>query len=483
MKVVVAGAAGFVGRELCRTLSPDHQVTALTRQVVSDAAQGQHEPQWRQTNLFSLLDVERALAGADVGVYLVHSMSPPSSLTQGAFEDLDLILADNFARAAKLHGLKRIVYLGGLIPPGTLSLHLESRLEVEKVLASHGVPVVSLRAGLVIGRDGSSFRILQKLVERLPAMVCPQWTTTRCQPIALQDVIDVFVRAINDPELKPGPYDIGGPDTLTYVDMMRQVAAAMNKRRLFLNVPFVSPALSRLWVSTVTHTPKALVYPLIQSLQHDMVTRDTRLQAAYGLKPIGFLDAVQQALEPAGASLPDAAPRSSLVPQHLRAQRHDPTVTSVQRLPLPAGHSLSWIVSEYARWVPRMMPPIIHVDATEDGSLSFCFRPFGLRRLTVSLLELSYSRERSSLTRQLYYLTGGALLRKKPGTAKGRLEFRCIPGKAEVMAAVLDFRPRLPWWLYKLSQAKVHLWIMRFFGRHLQSMPAVNLAKEIPSCV
>ena len=178
MKICIAGATGFIGRKLCEALAERHQVIAITRRTItgqpeSSVAPVMQVPQpgivWRSADLFSLLQLERALDGADVAVYLVHSMLPASRLTQGSFEDLDLILADNFARAAKLRGIKRIIYLGGLLPRGELSPHLRSRKEVEDVLASHGVPTVTLRAGLVIGPQSSSYRIMERLVRQVPS--------------------------------------------------------------------------------------------------------------------------------------------------------------------------------------------------------------------------------------------------------------------------------------------------------------------------
>ena len=142
--------------------------------------------EWRTCDLFSLAQTELAVHGADVAVYLVHSMLPAARLTQASFEDTDLLLADNFARACAKSGIRRVVYLGGLIPRADgLSRHLQSRLEVERVLASRGAQVVSLRAGLVLGGEGSSFQMLMTLVQRLPVMICPAWLATPTQPIAI----------------------------------------------------------------------------------------------------------------------------------------------------------------------------------------------------------------------------------------------------------------------------------------------------------
>ena len=192
-RVVVAGASGFVGRVLVSRLAERYDVVALSR----SPRQSTDGVRWVKADLFSLLDCEKAMAGADRVVYLVHSMQPSARLSQGRFADMDLILADNVARAAK--GAKQILYLGGLIPEGEhLSEHLRSRLEVERALAAHGTPVTTLRAGLVIGPGGSSFRILRRLVERLPVMLCPAWTESLTQPIDLDTLIEVLVASLED---------------------------------------------------------------------------------------------------------------------------------------------------------------------------------------------------------------------------------------------------------------------------------------------
>jgi nucleoside-diphosphate-sugar epimerase len=185
MKVAIAGASGFVGKKLLERLGrdPGIEVLPLARSLRPSC------------DLFSLLEVEEALKGQEQGIYLVHSMLPSSQLSQGNFADYDLILADNFARAAAKAGLKRIIYLGGIIPknleaaPEHLSLHLKSRLEVEEIFRSYKIPVLSLRAGMVMGGEGSSFQMLLRLVDRLPLMVCPAWTQSKSEPIHVDDVV------------------------------------------------------------------------------------------------------------------------------------------------------------------------------------------------------------------------------------------------------------------------------------------------------
>lgn len=447
MKIVVAGASGFIGRSLVAALGQVHDVTALSRRGGGEVP----GVTWKTCDLFSLLELERALDGCDAAIYLVHSMLPPNRLTQGRFEDLDLILADNFARAAKLRRLKRIVYLGGLIPEGILSPHLASRCEVERALAAQGTPLIALRAGLIVGPGGSSFSIMQRLVERLPVMICPRWTATVCQPIDVTDVVRVIARAVDDEALPPGAYDVAGPDILSYRDMLAGLAQELGLQRRFLRVGTVSPRLSRLWVSTVTGGSRRLVYPLIESLRHDMVARDARLLERYGLSPMTFKQSLRSAVS-AGAPPPTTGGAG---------EERLPAVTSVQRLAVSPQTSVARVVQEYATWVPRFMWPFVTVHRDDEGSLSF-------RLMRLELLRLEYSEERSTATRQLYYIAGGILLRKAPGNARGRLEFRRVPDRDEVIAAILDYRPSLPWRLYLITQAKVHALVMRAFARHLR---------------
>jgi hypothetical protein len=333
-------------------------------------------------------------------------------------------------------------------------------------LAAHGVPLVSLRAGLVIGANSSSFRIMEQLVGRLPIMICPKWTSTRCQAIGINDVVDLLERVVPDDKLTPGVYDIGGSDVLSYIEMMSQVARQLGVKRHFFKVPFLSRWLSRLWVSTVSRTPKTLVYPLIESLEHDMVARDLRLQDHYGLKPMTFDEAVHCAIKPTIKQQQILEP-TTLEIKPLRVQPSVPTVTSVQRLPLPRGKPVRWVASEYAAWLPKFMHPLLKVEIDAAGKLGFKFRPLGSIGPEWLVLELTYSSERSSETRQLYYITGGLLLRKVPGRVRGRLEFRAVPGTNHCIAAVVDYSPSLPWWIYRLTQAKVHLIVMYFFSRYL----------------
>lgn len=236
--VAIAGATGFIGRALCRSLAGEFPIVGLTRRP--EHPHGNPGVDWRSCDLFSTLECERALAGVDVGVYLVHSMIPSARMTQGGFQDLDLILADNFSRAARHNGLSRIIFLGGIVPPEPmekLSRHLRSRLEVEHTLGSRGIPLTTLRASIVIGPNGTSFSIFRNLLQRLPFIPCPEWSRSRTQPIALDDLLNLFRYCLLNPHHTIGCYDIGCPDIVSYRELLERTAIQMNRKRFFLMSP------------------------------------------------------------------------------------------------------------------------------------------------------------------------------------------------------------------------------------------------------
>ena len=417
--------------------------------------------EWRRADLYSLRDIEAGLAGVDVAIYLVHSMQPKARLNQGTFSDLDLLLADNFARGARAAGVRHVLYVGGFVPEGgALSPHLASRLEVEEALRAGGPPLTALRTGIIVGGGSSSLWILINLVRRLPLMVLPAWTSSRTQPIAVADVVRAVRTCLSDPPRWVGSFDVGGPDVLTYRSMMQRAAHILGLRRWMVGVRAFSPRFSRLWVCVFGSAPFALVGPLIESLRHDMVARANPLLERLLPEAKPFDEALTAAL--------DAGRRPSRPPSSLRlsagqrrAVKDASSVRSVQRLPLPPGRDARWVALEYLRWLPRFARPWIRVTYEAPDRCRF-----ELALLRTLLLELRLVTDRSSSDRQLFEVTGGRLART-PASSKGRLEFRETFDGASVLAAVHDFQPSLPWWLYAATQAQVHLAVMRGFARHL----------------
>ena len=448
--VVIAGGTGFVGRHLAECLKDSYRITLLSRREPS----GVREDGVRieRCDLFSLLDVERALKGADYAVYLVHSMLPTSRLTQASFADQDLLLADNFARGAVGARIKQIVYLGGLIPSGdALSQHLRSRREVELALGSRGTPLTAVRAGLVIGAGGSSYEILEHLVRRLPVMICPSWTRTPSQAVALEDVVLTIKEALANRGAFGQVWNVGAEPSMSYLEMMRATARVLGKRRIMATVPVDSWFLSRLWVRTFSGAPHSLVGPLVESMKHPMVAEPNHLEG----RSISFDDAVRRAAKQKSemeTTEPPARPRKP----GLKKARE---VRSIQRMVLPPGRDAAWATMRYGLWIDAFSGPMISAEFDRrTGRLI-------LRLLGICVLELLLSRDRSADERMLFYITGGLLAGRAQGRA--RLEFRSFQENNVLLTAIHDFCPSLPWFIYSVTQAPLHLWIMRLFARYL----------------
>jgi uncharacterized protein YbjT (DUF2867 family) len=288
MKVLVAGSSGFVGRRLCPALVvAGHEVRAMTRRP--ESYRGAGEPV--RADVRDAGSLKAALSGCDVAYYLVHS------LDRADFEKHDAHAARTFARAAADMGLHRIIYLGGLGDDADdLSAHLRSRREVEELLGSAGVPVTTLRAGIIVGHGGISWEMTRQLVERLPIMVTPRWVHTRTQPVGVADVVSYLVGVLEVPETTARTFDIGGPEVLTYLEMMRRLAAIQGRPLLVMPVPLLSPRLSSLWLSLVTDVDVQTGRSLVDSMTNEVVVRDGSIRRLIPFPPMDYDTAVVQAL-------------------------------------------------------------------------------------------------------------------------------------------------------------------------------------------
>jgi len=286
--VLVAGASGFVGRRLCPALTAaGHQVRAMTR----------HPDSYHGDGVAVYGDVHEAatLAGAldacRAAYYLVHSLDSKD------FERLDAEAATAFGKAAAEAGVQQIIYLGGLgSETDTLSSHLRSRREVEGLLGSAGVPVTVLRAGIIVGSGGISWEMTRQLVDHLPAMVTPRWVRTRTQPIAVADVVRYLVGVLDEPRSKDQVFEIGGPDTMQYVTMLRRVAEIKNRPLFIVPVPLLSPGLSSRWLALVTNVDTQTGRSLIDSMANEVVVTNDSIRTIVDFEPMKYDDAVLTAL-------------------------------------------------------------------------------------------------------------------------------------------------------------------------------------------
>jgi uncharacterized protein YbjT (DUF2867 family) len=288
VKLLVAGSSGFVGRRLCLALvAAGHTVQAMTRhpETYSGAGQPVYGDVREQESLLA------ALAGCDVAFYLVHSLGDVD------FAARDDAAARAFAHAAAEAGVQRIVYLGGLGEDADdLSAHLRSRRQVEDLLGADGVPVTTLRAGIIVGCGGISWEMTRQLVEHLPAMITPRWVRTRTQPIAVADVVRYLVGVLEVPDTTGRVFEIGGPEVLTYLEMMRRVAAIEGRTMLVMPVPLLTPRLSSRWLALVTDVDVQTGRSLIDSMNNEVVVHDNSIQTLVPFEPVAYDDAVLAAL-------------------------------------------------------------------------------------------------------------------------------------------------------------------------------------------
>ena len=464
-KVVIAGATGFIGRHLATKLSARYDVIGLTRLPKPRSSDSVTE--WRSCDLLSLKAAENALEGAEIAFYLVHSMMPSARLSQGSFWDYDLIAADNFARAAKKAGVRRIIYLGGLVPSKeVLSRHLQSRFEVETALRSYGVPVTTLRAGMVVGAEGSSFLTMLRLVQRLPVLICPPWADTISHPVALEDVVTLLAYCLDDPRTLNQTFDIGGPELMSYANMVLTLADCLGIKKPVIRIPINHTRLIQWFVSRIANAPAELVDPLIESLQYPIVARERKLNALADLPGTSFADAVRRSVSRLEKVAQLAEPVAF---QKQRSTAREATVRSVQRFSLPPGKNADWVAREYLNWLPRGLLLFLEVAVQDPETYSVRLRFFR----KCSLLILERIPDRSWPDRQLFLITGGVLA-KSSRAADGkagfhsRLEFREALQGTCVLAAIHDYRPALPWFIYTRTQAKLHLWVMKSFEEHLE---------------
>lgn len=293
MKIAVFGASGYVGGRLIPVLlERGHSVRAVTRTPASlDSHPWHDQVDVVAADVLDPTTLAPALDGVEIAYYLVHSMASAD------FEDLDRRAAENLAVAAAAAGLMRIVYLGGL-GDGELSPHLASRQEVGRVLARGEVPITELRAAVIIGSGSLSFEMTRYLTEVLPVMITPSWVQTKCQPIAIHDVLIYLAEVIDKPEAAGRVIEIGGADVLSYEEMMQRYAkVARLRHRLILRVPFLSLGLSARWIGLVTPLSAQIASHLVDSLKHEVVVTDATARELVPFEPLGYDEAVRRALE------------------------------------------------------------------------------------------------------------------------------------------------------------------------------------------
>ena len=288
MKVVVFGATGVIGGALLPLLAGEHEVVAVSR----TAREPEDRVHWVSADVASGEGVGDALAGADVAYYLVHSLGVRD------FEQRDRDAAANVSREAAGAGVRQIVYLGGLGgDDADASAHLRSRRETGEHLGADGVPVTTLRAAIVVGKGSAAFETILGLVKRLPVMITPSWVSTPTQPIALADITRYLAGvAGNEAAFREG-FDAGGPEVMTYRQMIERIAALLGRKPRIVEVPVLTPALSALWLELVTPVNASVARPLVEGLKNPKIAREERIRQLVPFQLTPFDEAARQALE------------------------------------------------------------------------------------------------------------------------------------------------------------------------------------------
>ena len=292
--VLLTGATGYVGGRLLKALEQRGlPVRCLARHPEFLKSRVAANTEVAQGDCLDRASLPAVLSGMDTAYYLVHSMGSP-----GKFEEQDRQAARNFAEAAREAGIRRIIYLGGLGEKDpSLSAHLRSRLEVADILRTSGIPVIEFRASIIIGSGSLSFEMIRALVQRLPVMICPRWVAVKAQPIAIEDVIAYLLQALELPVNEGGAiFEIGGPDQVSYGEIMREYAAQCHLRRRMIPVPALTPHLSSLWLGLVTPIYARVGRKLVDSLRNPTVVRNPSALAVFDIKPKGIREAITRSL-------------------------------------------------------------------------------------------------------------------------------------------------------------------------------------------
>ncbi|HMN50114.1 MAG TPA: SDR family oxidoreductase [Ignavibacteriaceae bacterium] len=324
MKILLTGATGYIGKRLLPVLiEQGHEVVCCVRDKKRFPTDGIYKhPNVSVFEVDFLKDISdpltlsflrkpalsadrqesinftpsvasSSLQEIDAAYYLIHSMS--SNVKD--FGSLEETSANNFIKLVKQTSVKQIIYLGGITNEEKLSKHLASRKKVEEILAASGIPLTSIKAGIIVGSGSASFEIIRDLVEKLPVMITPKWLNTKHQPIAIRNILEYLTGVLLRPETFNKSYDVGGPDILSYKEMLLQFAEVRGLKRFIYTVPIMTPRLSSYWLYFVTSTSYMLAINLVNSMKVEVVAKDNELEKMLGIKPISYKEAVQLAFQ------------------------------------------------------------------------------------------------------------------------------------------------------------------------------------------
>lgn len=295
MKILLTGATGYIGKRLLSLLL-DHgnEVICCVRDKnrFYFSEKFKNKIQVIEVDFLNPESLKNIPNDIDAAYYLIHSMSGASN-----YDELESISANHFIEKINQTNAKQIIYLSGIVNDASLSKHLSSRKAVEEILKTAAVPSTVLRAGIIVGSGSASFEIIRDLVDKLPVMITPKWLNTKCQPIAISDVLEFLIRSLLNPLTYNESFDIGGPDILTYKEMLLEFAKAKKLQRYIYTVPVMTPKLSSYWLYFVTSTSFKLASALVSSMKVEVICSDNRINSLLGVTPITYRQGLERALK------------------------------------------------------------------------------------------------------------------------------------------------------------------------------------------
>ena len=471
-KILLTGASGYIGSHLKDKLKDNHEIIAISRNAQNK--KNERNVTWKSADLFDLDAITEVMEGIDTAIYLVHSMMPSAKLTQANFEDMDALLADNFGRAAKKQGVKHIIFMSGIIPNDTqLSPHLKSRLECEKILGYYDIPVSTLRAGLIIGSKGSSYPILKRMIERLPAMILPNWAHNMIAPVSIDDVIDKLAMLVERSPQENEAFDITGPKVMNYQELFERTAAILDKRLPTLNLPIIPIWLSRFWVRLISQVPKEMVYPLMDSLVHDMIPQPERIKPEISLGKMNYEESVRKALKEEQNEQQIITTKQSKPKSKQDKKNEVKDVRAITRFKIPESYSMRDVTREYAEFINDITLHLI------DGTINEHEFNIQLPLIKKCILKMTRHNHDSTSEMIVYKIVGGDLAMAKDG-GNARFEFRRILDTNEGIVALHEYEPTLPWGVYKFTQANAHKFVMDVFKHHMNHLANEEEDKQDP---
>ena len=435
-KILLTEASGYIGSHLKDKLKVNHEIIAISRNAQNK--KNEKNVTWKSADLFDLDAITEVMEGIDTAIYLGHSMKTSAKLTQANFEDMDALLADNVGRAAKKHGVKHIIFMSGIITNDShLSLHLKCRLECEKILRYYGVPVSTLRAGLIIDSNGSSYPIFKRMIERLSAMILPNWAYNMIAPVSMDDVIDKLAMLVERSPKENEVFNITRPKVMNYQELFERTATIFDKRLSTLHLPTIPIRLSRCWIKEKMNGEENVKKALKekQDEQQIITTKQSK-------------------------------PKSN---QNMRDEVKD--VRAMTRFRIPKSYSIQDVTREYAEFINNITLHLVNGTINEHE--------FNIQLPLIRKCILKMKRDNHDSINEMivYKIVGGDLAMVKD-SGNARFEFRRILDTNEGIAALQEYEPTLPWGVYKFTQAIAHKFVMGVFKQYMNHLASYEKDKQ-----